>query len=140
MTDSTTTQPVKLGRLITYWTTTVIIAFVMGAGGIADVMRIQPVVEGMKQLGYPEYVCVILGVWKVLGCIAILSPGIPLVKEWAYAGIVFDLTGASASHFAVGDAPIKVIMPLIFTIICFMSWATRFGGRRLVRASIARAD
>ncbi len=118
-------------RAIAYWTATFVIAFVMGSGGIADVLRIQPVVEGVKQLGYPEYFCVILGIWKILGCVAILVPRAPLLKEWAYAGIVFDLTGAAASHLAVGDAPIKVIVPVLFTILAFVSWTTRPDNRRI---------
>ncbi len=115
---------------IGYWVCTLIIAFVMGAGGAADLARIAPVVEGMTHLGYPVYFCVIIGVWKVLGAIAILIPRTPLLKEWAYAGIVFDLTGASASHFAMGDDAGKVITPTIFTAIAYASWAWRPATRR----------
>jgi hypothetical protein len=139
MTSSPTNNSNTLGRRIAYWLSTVLIAFVMGSGGVADVLRIQPVVEGMKQLGYPEYFCVILGIWKILGCVAILLPRTPILKEWAYAGIVFDLTGAAASHFAVGDPPIKSVAPLIFTILAFVSWMTRPGHRRITNVAVANA-
>jgi uncharacterized membrane protein YphA (DoxX/SURF4 family) len=75
----------------------------LGSGGVGDILRTQPVVDGMTHLGYPAYFCVILGVWKVLGAVAVLVPRFPRLKEWAYAGAVFELTGASASHLAVGD-------------------------------------
>ncbi|HVW01855.1 MAG TPA: DoxX family protein [Planctomycetaceae bacterium] len=113
------------GRLIGYWIATVLVAFAMGSGGVADVLRIQPVVEGMTALGYPVYFCIILGVWKVLGAIAILIPGTPRLKEWAYAGIMFDLTGAAASHLFVGQPVGEAIAPVILTAIMFASWALR---------------
>jgi hypothetical protein len=128
------------GRLIGYWVTTVLVAFSMGSGGIADVLRIQPVVEGMTALGYPVYFCVILGVWKVLGTIAILIPGTPRLKEWAYAGITFDLTGAAASHLFVGDPVAKAIAPLVLTALMFASWALRPACRRLPSAGACAAE
>jgi uncharacterized membrane protein YphA (DoxX/SURF4 family) len=85
------------GRVIAYWVTTVLVFFQLGSGGAGDILRIQPVVEGMAHLGYPAYFCVILGVLKVLGAVAVLAPRFPRLKEWAYAGTVFDLTGAAAS-------------------------------------------
>jgi hypothetical protein len=130
---TTITSPATASRVrtIAYWVTTAMIAFVLGGGGVGDILRIQPVVEGMTKLGYPEYVCVILGVWKVLGALAILIPRTPLLKEWAYAGTVFDLTGAAASHFAVGDDAIKVAVPRLFTVLTIASWSLRPSTRRL---------
>ena len=81
-----------------YWLSTSVVVFVLASGGVGDVMRIGSVVEGMTQLGYPVYFCVILGLWKLLGAVALSVPGYPLVKEWAYAGALFDFTGAVASH------------------------------------------
>ena len=80
------------------------------------------------QLGYPLYFFAILGIWKVLGAIAILVPGFPRLKEWAYAGIFFDLTGAAASCAAVGGYgayAFHVIAPLILTGFTVASWALR---------------
>src|SRR3954447_13976180 len=102
-------------RRIAYWLTTGLSAFVFLSGGVADVARPSFVMEGMTHLGYPAYFVLILGVWKVLGGIAILVPRFPTLKEWAYAGMVFDLTGAAASHAAVGDPVGKVAAPLIIT-------------------------
>ena len=74
MTDITVPRATSRGRAIGYWLATLLVAFALGSGGVADVMRLPPVVEGMAQLGYPSYFCVILGIWKVLGALALLVP------------------------------------------------------------------
>ena len=90
-------------RNIAYWTTTILVAFFIGIGGVAQVAHVKETVDGFVHiLGYPPYFVTILGIWKVLGAIAILVPGFPRLKEWAYAGIFFDLTGAAASNASVG--------------------------------------
>ena len=90
-------------KRIAYWTTTVLVAFFM-SGGIAQIAQFKGNPHGVvPQLGYPMYFFAILGFWKVLGAIAILLPRFPRLKEWAYAGIFFDLTGAAASYAAAGD-------------------------------------
>ena len=122
-------------HIIAYWVATVLVSFQLGSGGAGDILRIQPVVEGMTHLGYPVYFCVILGAWKVLGAVAVLAPRLPRLKEWAYAGTVFDLTGAAASHLAVGDPAIKLMGPIIFTGLAVASWALRPSIRRLDDAS-----
>jgi uncharacterized membrane protein YphA (DoxX/SURF4 family) len=121
-------------RSIAYWICTMLIVFILGSGGVADVMRIEPVVEGMTHLGYPVYFCVILGIWKVLGAVMLVIPRFPRLKEWAYAGTVFNLTGAAASHLAVGDDTMKVVIPLVFTALALVSWDLRPAGRRIVAA------
>jgi hypothetical protein len=73
---------------------------------------------------------VILGVWKVLGAVAVLAPGLPRVKEWAYAGLVFNMTGAVASHLALGDGAETLAAPILFTGLTFVSWALRAPARR----------
>ena len=96
----------RKAKNIVYWTTTVLIAFFIGSGGVAQLARVPDTVDGFVHiLGYPLYFVTILGVWKVLGAIAILVPRFPRLKEWAYAGIFFDLTGAAASSAAVGGIP-----------------------------------
>jgi hypothetical protein len=84
-----------------YWITTAIVAFLIGGGGLSQSLHMPWNVEGMVALGYPVYFVTILGVWKVLSAITILVPGLPRLKEWAYAGIFFDVTGAAASYVAV---------------------------------------
>ena len=98
-------------KSIAYWTTTVLVAFSM-SGGIAQLARVPGVVDGfVRVLGYPPYFVTILGFWKVCGAIAILVPRFPRLKEWAYAGIFFDLTGASASSAAVGGGAFHILAP-----------------------------
>jgi uncharacterized membrane protein YphA (DoxX/SURF4 family) len=118
-------------RTIAYWVTTALTAFVFLSGGAADIVRPDPVLKGMAELGYPAYVCVILGVWKLLGGLAVLAPRFPRLKEWAYAGMLFDLTGASASHVGVGDPMGKVVTPLVILGIVMASWALRPASRTL---------
>jgi len=118
-------------RSIAYWMTTALTAFVFLSGGAADVARPSFVMEGMTQLGYPGYFVVILGVWKFLGGVAVLLPRTPMLKEWAYAGMFFDLTGASASHAAVGDPAAKIATPLVILGVVAVSWALRPDSRKV---------
>ena len=112
-------------RRIVYWVTTALTAFVFLSGGVVDLLRPAFAMEGMRALGYPDYLASILGVWKVLGGAVILLPRMPRLKEWAYAGMFFDLSGASASHFSVGDPLGKIATPLLLLIILVASWALR---------------
>ena len=77
-----------------YWTSTAITAFVLLSGGVTYLLGAESAVAGVTALGYPAYVVTLLGVWKVLGAVAVTVPGFPLLKEWAYAGVAFDLSGA----------------------------------------------
>ena len=117
------------GKNIAYWTTTGLIAFFIGGGGVAQIAQYLGNPHGVVPvLGYPMYFFAILGFWKVLGAIAILVPRFPRLKEWAYAGIFFDLTGAVASVAAVGVYGVyafHIIAPLILTGITMASWALR---------------
>jgi len=88
----------------------------------------------MRQLGFPLYVVILLGVWKVLGSIALVVPGFALLKEWAYAGIFFDLTGAAWADAAMRGAWWHVAAPLVILVILYGSWALRPASRRLVAA------
>jgi hypothetical protein len=113
-------------KSIAYWTTTGLVAFFIGGGGGAQIWQYHANPHGVVPLlGYPMYFFAILGVWKVLGAIAILVPRFPRLKEWAYAGIFFDLTGAAASCAAVGAYAFHVIAPLIIAGFTVASWALR---------------
>ena len=120
-----------MARRIAYWVTTGLIAFVFLSSGAVNISRPGFAMEAMARLGYPAYFVPFLGVWKVLGGIAVLAPGLPRLKEWAYAGMVFDLTGAAVSHAAVGDPTGAAVFPLAFAGIVMASWALRPEGRRL---------
>jgi hypothetical protein len=113
---------------IGYWTTTIVLAFFVGTGGIAYVLQSDFALEGFVILGLPAYVMVLIGVWKIAGSIAILVPGIPRIKEWAYAGLFFDVTGAIVAHAAVGDYGVyayHIVINVVFAVLIIASWALR---------------
>lgn len=115
-------------KTIIYWTTTAIMGFVMLSGGVGDILRPAALAAGMALLGYPAYFSIILGVWKVLGGITILVPKYPRLKEWAYAGIMFDVTGATASHAFSADygaAYFHIWVPLLMGVFTLLSWYYR---------------
>ncbi len=118
-------------RTIAYWITTALTAFVFLSGGAVDVARPPFATDGIVHLGYPVYFMVILGVWKILGGIAVLLPGTARLKEWAYAGMMFNLTSAAASHASVGDGPGEIATPLVILAIVMASWALRPASRVL---------
>jgi hypothetical protein len=100
-------------------------------GGAFNLFGFPRVLETMAHLGYPAYFPKIVGAWKVLGAVAVLAPRFPRLKEWAYAGILFDLTSAAASHAMSGDPAGKVIPPLVLLAVAAASWAPRPEGRNL---------
>ena len=122
-------------KSIVYWTTTILVAFPIGSGGFGQMWQYYANPHGIVPvLNYPMYFFAILGFWKVLGAIAILVPRYPLLKEWAYAGIFFDLTGAAAScamSGGYGAYGFHVIAPLIITGFMVASWALRPPSRTL---------
>jgi len=83
------------------------------------------VLAGLTHLGYPAYFPLILGTWKLLGVLALLAPRFPRLKEWAYAGIMFDLTSAALSHAASGDGAADIVVPLVFAVLTAASWMLR---------------
>jgi|SRR5713101_3742370 len=89
---------------------------------MAQFLRQKETVEAITRLGYPAYFIVILGFWKVLGGIALLAPRFPRLKEWAYAGAFFNLTGAAASHLVCGSASWRVVMTTVLTALAVISW------------------
>ncbi len=110
---------------IAYWITTGLVGAAFVSGGVMDVSGSPQIMAGMTHLGYPAYFATILGTWKLLGAFAVLAPRLPRLKEWAYAGIVFNLTGAAISHLASGDGVGKAVAPLVLTGLAFASWALR---------------
>jgi len=118
-------------KTVGYFAATALTALGLLAGGLADLGRARAVVQAMAHLGYPGYFAGILGAWKLLGAVAIVAPRFPRLKEWAYAGIFFDLTGAALSHASVGDAAGKIATPLVLLAFAAASWALRPEQRRL---------
>lgn len=126
-------------RAIGYWVTTSILALEFLAGGAMSLARAPAAVAGMEHLGYPAYFGILLGTWKVLGAIALVAPRTPRLKEWAYAGIIFDLTAACVSILASGDGPMVALMPLVFVPFAITSWALRPASRTLAVVAAPRS-
>ena len=122
----------RSARRVGYWTCTAVTAFIFLSGGAAYLVGAEVPLRGMADLGYPPYFVSILGAWKLFGGLTILAPRLPRLKEWAYAGIAFDLTGAAFSHAAMGSPTLKVVVPLIFLGIAAASWALRPASRGLL--------
>jgi uncharacterized membrane protein YphA (DoxX/SURF4 family) len=116
----TTSKNIKL----TYWISTILCTLPMTMSGAAFLMALPPAVQGMAHLGYPVYILRFLGVAKVLGALAILLGTFPRIKQWAYAGFVFNLLGAAYSHLCSGDGA-KTLGPLVvltFTVVSYACW------------------
>jgi hypothetical protein len=129
MTNNKTKQGSRV--FTAYWATTGLLAFCMLGGGLAQVLRAKWNADGMLHLGYPLYFMTIIGSWKILGVVAILLPGFTLVKEWAYAGLFFVMTGAIVSHLVSGDGVKGIIAQSIFVLLIVLSWYLRPAGRRI---------
>ncbi len=119
-------------KLIWYWIVTAILSFCIFSGGLAQAFQVKEVVQGFKPLGYPNYFISIIGIWKVLGIIAILIPKFKLLKEWAYAGIFFVMSGAVISHIASDDISVQLIAPFLLTIFTVLSWYLRPAERKII--------
>ncbi|TAL60170.1 MAG: DoxX family protein [Bacteroidetes bacterium] len=118
---------------IIYWVATSLLAFGMLQSGIFAVLRTKQWIDLVTSLGYPVYFLTILGVWKILGVIAILIPRFKLLKEWAYAGFFFAMTGALVSHLACGDYAVKAIAGPFFQIVfIILSWYFRPADRKII--------
>ena len=125
---------------IAYWITTILGPASFVIGGVLNLSQTEQVVATMHHLGYPVYFASLLGIWKLLGAIAIVVPGLPRLKEWAYAGFFFDLTAAAVSRAAVGDGAGDIVAPLVFLALVLASWALRPTSRTLAALAGTRAS
>src|SRR4029453_12717049 len=116
-------------RSAAYWTSTLIFAAACVGGGVMGALQLSPFRDTATQLGYPVYFMSILGVWYISAGLILLAPRLPRLKEWAYAGLVINYTGAAASHIAVGDGANTLVGPAIFLILTVASWALRPSSR-----------
>ncbi|MEY2934199.1 MAG: hypothetical protein RL033_4948 [Pseudomonadota bacterium] len=123
-----------------YWLSTALVALAFALGGVMDLLGGPQVAASLQHLGYPAYLAGLLGFWKLLGALALLAPRMPLLKEWAYAGMFFDLTGAAYSHAQSGDPAANVLTPLVLVGLLAASWALRPATRMLPRATRADSD
>ncbi|MCD0469771.1 DoxX family protein [Flavobacterium sp. JAS] len=119
---------------IIYWVATLWLALGMTATGIVQFIKMKEEATMMTHLGYPLYFLPLLGVWKFLGVIAILIPKFALLKEWAYAGFFFAMSGAVFSHVASGDAAKELFGPVLLIVLIIISWYFRPADRKTVSA------
>jgi hypothetical protein len=124
-------------RTIAYWVSTLLVVFENAAGFLWAFLRIEYLRVMLTHLGYPQYFMNIVGGWQLAGAAAMIAPGFPLVKEWAYAGAFFNYFAAFVSHVSVGDGPDKWVPPLVFALLTVCSWALRPSDRRLPRPAPA---
>lgn len=121
----------KNSSKIIYWAATILLSFGMLASGLSQLFHVKEMDELITHVGYPLYFMYIIGTWKILGVIAILVPKQKLLKEWAYAGFFFLMTGALISHLIVGDSGKAILGPLFQTIFIVLSWYFRPVDRKL---------
>jgi len=114
----------KRNKMI-YWIATIWLSLGMASTGIVQLIKMKEEADMMLHLGYPLYFLTIIGVWKILGVVAVLIPKFPLVKEWAYAGFIFVMSGAVFSHLAAGDGAKEFFGPILLLILTVISWYFR---------------
>jgi uncharacterized membrane protein YphA (DoxX/SURF4 family) len=132
MADLATSSSPPRSQIIAYWVTTALVASELAIGGVWDILRVPKVSDLIERLGYPQYFLIILGIWKLLGAIALVIPRFPRLKEWAYAGVLFDLSGAVASLFATGLISVgTAAYPILMIGVAIASWALRPASRRI---------
>lgn len=120
---------------IIYWIATIFLSFGMLAGGVQQLFQIGGYNEIITQLGYPLYFLSILGTWKILGVIVILIPKATLLKEWAYAGFFFSMSGAAISHMAIGQPYAEALPAVILLCVTITSWYFRPNSRKITELS-----
>ena len=116
---------------IIYWIFTLWLALGMASTGIVQLLKNNDEVDRMLHLGYPIYFLTILGVWKLLGVVAILIPKFPLLKEWTYAGFFFAMSGALLSHIALKDSLAEILPSILLLFLIVLSWYFRPADRRV---------
>jgi len=127
-------------KTIAYWVVTIFGPASFVIGGYLHLTRDPQVMATLAHLGYPAYFATILGTWKLLGAIAIVTPGFPRVKEWAYAGFFFDLTGAAATRAFVGDGVADIVAPLVFLGLVMASRALAPARRKISAETVNPAE
>jgi len=100
--------------------------------GTVQLLKLQADIDLMTRLGYPIYLLTILGIWKILGVVAVLIPKFPVLKEWAYAGFFFAMSGAVSSHIASGNSVNEIFGPSLLLILTVVSWYFRPANRKII--------
>ncbi|GAB3931516.1 DoxX family protein [Larkinella terrae] len=121
---------------IIYWVATLWLSLGMVSTGIVQLIKMKEEVDLFTRLGYPIYLLTLLGVWKILGVIAVLLPKFPLLKEWAYAGFFFIMSGAVFSHVINGDDAKENFGPVLLLVLTAVSWYFRPTDRKLIPVTL----
>lgn len=119
---------------IIYWIATIWLSLGMASTGIVQLIRMEEEVAVFRHLGYPLYFLTLLAIWKFLGVIAVLVPRLPVLKEWAYAGFFFSMSGAVYSHIAAGDSIVEIFPPILLLVLTATSWYFRPVDRKVIAA------
>ncbi|WP_259015884.1 DoxX family protein [Emticicia fluvialis] len=128
----TTVKAAKRNKII-YWIATIWLSLGMVSSGVVQLIHLKEEVDLFNHLGYPEYFLTIIGVWKLLGVVAVLVPKFPVVKEWAYAGFFVTMAGALFSHLAVGDTTFEAFFgPILLVVLTVTSWYFRPASRKVI--------
>ena len=141
-TRSPAAHPSKTTNVV-YWVTTALVALMMLQGGISELLHTEGSVQVMRALGYPDYLNTILGIAKLLGVAAILLPVPRTLREWAYAGFTFDVSGAIASFVAAGMVNVTLLIPifsLALVLASYWSWRRREVMRGITAESSSAHD
>lgn len=118
-------------KKISYWIATIWLSLGMVSTGIVQLLKMEQDVNRMHELNYPIYLLTLLGIWKILGVIAVLIPGFPILKEWAYAGFFFAMSGAVFSHLASGSPMQEIFPSLLLLVLTVVSWYLRPENRKV---------
>jgi hypothetical protein len=124
---------------IIYWIATIWLALGMVSTALVQLFKAkagQGGVDMITHLGYPVYFLTILGVWKIFGAVTVLIPKFPVLKEWAYAGFLFAMTGAIFSHIIVGDSAVEMLPSLLLLVLTMVSWYFRPANRKMVSVNL----
>ena len=130
----------KKTHKIIYWIATLWLALGMVSTGIVQLMKMKDDVDRMAHLGYPIYLLTMLGIWKLLGVVAVLIPKYPRLKEWAYAGFFFAMSGAAISHIVMSDPIAEIAPSLLLLTLTVVSWYFRPENRKVSSVAEARTQ
>lgn len=130
----------KKRNKIIYWIATIWLSLGMLSTGIVQLLKVEEEVDMMTHLGYPVYFLTILGVWKILGVITVLIPKFPLLKEWAYAGFFFAMSGAVISHLISRDEAKEIFGPTLLLVLAMVSWYFRPADRKIIPIAIGTVN
>ena len=122
----------KKAKKVVYWIATIWLSLGMLSSAVVQLLKVETEIRFITDLGYPRYLLTLLGIWKIPGVVVLLIPGFPLLKEWAYAGFFFIMSGALFSHIVMRDPLNETFPSVLLLVLTMVSWYFRPAGRKLV--------